>query len=191
MNPGMSVFRSFAHGRVVIGRGTHAGPSLFQCRHSSNGPFQVDSDLLARLKNDLKSSMRAKTPTRTQVIKSLLSEITYSQKSAGPTSTLSTLIQRSIQKRTDAASAYTQAGRTDLAASELDEAKVLGEYLPEQLTEAQIEELVKGVVSEVGASGVKDLGKVMKTLGERVDDGAVAKKVLSGIVKRVLEGLPK
>ncbi|KAJ3278240.1 hypothetical protein HK104_002537 [Borealophlyctis nickersoniae] len=135
--------------------------------------------------------MRAGDKARLTVIKAILSDITYAEKAAGTAAppSISTLIQRSLKKRRDSIAQFREGRREDLAATEEAEIKLLETYLPKQLTPEELEKVVREVVDKVGATTVKDLGKVMKEVGARVDDSMAPKKVVSEVVKRVLQSL--
>ena len=88
------------------------------------------------------------------------------------------VVSKLVKQRKDAAKQYADAGRDDLAASELAEAEVYAGYLPEQLDEAEVAAMVDATISETGASSMKDMGAVMKALGGklrgRADMGAIS-----------------
>ena len=88
------------------------------------------------------------------------------------------VVGKLVKQRKDAAKQYADAGRDDLAASELAEAEVYAAYLPKQLDEAEVAAMVEAAIDETGASSMKDMGAVMKTLGGklrgRADLGAVS-----------------
>ncbi|KAJ3051628.1 hypothetical protein HK097_007352 [Rhizophlyctis rosea] len=152
----------------------------------------ADEALRTRLKTDLKSSMLSKDKSRIQVIKSLLSDITYAEKSSAttPMPSISTLIQRSLKKRRDAIQQYNDGGRADLAEKEMAEIAIMEAYLPKQMSEEEIATIVRAAVEKVGATSVRDLGKIMKEVGAQVDDSVAPKKLVSDVAKRVLQGSP-
>lgn len=152
--------------------------------------FSHPTAIRDHLKTDLKTAMRAKDTQSSTAIKSLLSEITYAEKSGSNTTlSIATIIQRSLKKRRDSAEAYRTGGREDLAEKEEEECKILERYLPKQMSEQEIQGVVKEVVKEVGAKSVKDLGRVMKEVNARVDDAVAPRKVVAGVVKSVLQAL--
>ncbi|KAJ3104571.1 hypothetical protein HDU97_009083 [Phlyctochytrium planicorne] len=99
------------------------------------------------------------------------------------------VIQKALKKRLDSAEAYKAGGREELAVQELEEAKIIQEYLPKQLSATELEEAVRRVVAKVGAGSPKDVGKVMKAIGEEVQAGSATKKAISEVVKKVLASL--
>jgi uncharacterized protein YqeY len=94
-------------------------------------------------------------------------------------------LQRERKRRLDAAEALREGGREDQAATEQAEAKLIEGYLPEQLSEEELSQLVASAVEETGASELKDMGGVMKVLMPRVGGRADGKRV-SGAVKEKL-----
>ncbi|KAJ3274970.1 hypothetical protein HDU76_010663 [Blyttiomyces sp. JEL0837] len=124
------------------------------------------------------------------VIKSLLSDITYAEKSpsglnlseGGP----ETVLIKAIKKRRDSVEAYRQGNREDLVKQELSEIEIIESFLPKQFTMEQIEEAVRKVAVKVGAKSVKDMGKIMKEIGTEIPAGSASKKDISEAVKKVL-----
>jgi len=95
-------------------------------------------------------------------------------------------VQKAIRIRREAIEGFTKGGRTEMAEKEATEIKVLEEYLPAQLSDAELESLVTAAISETGATGPADMGKVMKTLKERIAGRAEGAKV-SECVRRKLK----
>ncbi|KAF9174438.1 hypothetical protein BGX20_011257 [Mortierella sp. AD010] len=139
--------------------------------------------LLLRLKADVKDAMRAKDKERLAVVKGILSDLTYLEKSPqAPAqvndSVIQVLIQKSIKRREESILNYKNAGRPEQAAQEQKEIEMLTVYLPSAMTEQEIEEEVRKVIKEQGATGPKDMGKVMKELGG-LDPARAPKKTLA------------
>ncbi|KAJ3114891.1 hypothetical protein HDU96_001509 [Phlyctochytrium bullatum] len=146
-------------------------------------------DVVSRLKTDLKTFMRSGEKQKTAVVKSLLSDLTYAAKSPAGVEGPVDVIQRALKKRMDSVDAYKAGGREELATQELEEAAIIREYLPKQLTEAEIEAIVRTVVEKVGAKTPKDVGKVMKAITTEIESGSASKKAISDVVKKVLTSL--
>ena len=95
------------------------------------------------------------------------------------------IMQKMCKEREETSEIYLANGRNDLAEKELDEKKIISEYLPKQATAEEVESVVKSIICEVGAKSIKDMGKVMKLataeLGSRSDG-----KTISEIVKKNL-----
>ena len=96
------------------------------------------------------------------------------------------VIEREAKKRRDSIDEYTKANRDDLAQKERDELAILAEFLPQQLTDEELESLVKVAIEESGAKTPKDMGVLMKTLMPRVQGRADGKRV-NEVVKRLLQ----
>ncbi|HVF85709.1 MAG TPA: GatB/YqeY domain-containing protein, partial [Abditibacteriaceae bacterium] len=96
------------------------------------------------------------------------------------------VIEREAKKRRDSIDEYTKANRDDLAQKERDELAILAEFLPQQLSDEELESLVKVAVEESGAKTPKDMGVLMKTLMPRVQGRADGKRV-NEVVKRLLQ----
>ena len=97
------------------------------------------------------------------------------------------VLTREVKTRRESVEAYTKAGRADLAAKEQAEIDILGTYLPQPLSEAEIQALVEEGIAATGASGPRDLGKVMGWLSPRTR-GRADGKVVSGLVAQALGG---
>lgn len=130
--------------------------------------------------------MKSKDKESSQVLKSILSDITYSQKSCNTPNSVSSLLQKAIKKRKESQLAYVQGHRQDLASQEEKEISLLQKYLPKQLSLVEIETLVKGVVDSLGLTGPKDLGRLMKELNATVDPSLAPRQLLSEVAKKTL-----
>ncbi|KAG0322177.1 hypothetical protein BGZ99_003443 [Dissophora globulifera] len=159
----------------------------------SRAATPATSALLVRIKGDVKDAMRAKDKERLAVVKGILSDLIYLEKSPQAPekvtdSVIQVLIQKSIKKREESIANYKAAGRAEQADQEQREINVLTVYLPKAMTEQEIEDEVRRVVQEQGATGPKDMGKVMRELGA-LDPAKAPKKAVSDMVKKVLASL--
>jgi len=145
--------------------------------------------LKKRLQNDLKEAMKAKDSFKRDVIRFLMSAIKQvevdNQKELSDEEIIK-VIQKSIKQREESAKQYKEGGREDLAQKELKEAQILKSYLPKQLSDEELEEKVKEIIQEVGATSIKEIGKVMgsaiKKLGT-LADGKRINQVASKLLK--------
>jgi hypothetical protein len=138
----------------------------------------------------MKAAMRAKDAARLSAIRLILAAI--KQKEVDERVELTdadvvAIVERMIKQRRESIAQFEKAARVDLADAEKFELGVLSGYLPQQLSEAQVEAEVAKAVVEAGASGVKDMGKVMALLKPRLAGRADMGKV-SGLVKSRLSG---
>jgi len=134
---------------------------------------------------DVKDAMRAGDKERVGALRLVLSELQKAAKE-GSDDELA-ILRRERKRRVEAASAYREAGRTDLADGEEKEAKLISTYLPAELTEPELEAIVEQAVRESGATSVRDMGGAMKAAMAAVDGRADGKRV-SGMVKAALNG---
>jgi uncharacterized protein YqeY len=95
------------------------------------------------------------------------------------------LLQKMIKQRQESLEIYTKAGRTDLATQEREEIEIISAYLPKQMSEGETRAAVEAVVKEVGAAGMKDMGRVMAALKERYA-GKMDFAKAGGVVKAAL-----
>ncbi len=145
--------------------------------------------LKEKLLQDLKESMKEKNVTRKNVIQMARASILQVEKDKQIEVTdeqIVEIIAKEAKKRKDSIPDYEKSGRTDLLSQIKEEIAILEEYLPEQLSQEQIEEQVSKIIEEIGATSIKDMGKVMKTAKERLGASAdgkaindAAKKLLS------------
>ena len=146
------------------------------------------SALKDRLRTDLTASMKARDEVRSSTLRMVLTAITNAEV-AGKTQReltdddIVSVLSTEAKKRREAATAFDDAGRTEMAGKEKAEAAVIAEYLPEQLTSEEIAEVVRAAVEQTGAAGegMKAMGRVMGVVQPRVkgraDGGAVAAEV--------------
>ena len=95
------------------------------------------------------------------------------------------ILGKMIKQRKDSAAAYGNAGRTELAAQELSEIEIITGFLPKQLNDDEIEDVVKKVINDSGASGIRDMGKVMGLLKKNYT-GQIDFGKAGGLVKSLL-----
>ena len=146
--------------------------------------------LKERVTEDMKAAMRARDPARLSAVRLLLAAM--KQKEVDERVELSDadvlgIIDKMVKQRRESIAQYEKAARADLAAVEKFEIGVLTAYLPQQLSQAEMEQAVLAAVAESGASGVKDMGKVMALLRPKLAGRADMGKV-SGLVKAKLSG---
>ncbi len=137
----------------------------------------------------IKEAMKAKDKDKLASLRSIKNEI-LKAKTAKDASELTEqdeqkLLQKLIKQREDSATLYKEQGRNDLAEPEESEAELIREFLPEQLSEAEIEAHVDAIIKETGASSMKDMGKVMGTATKKMA-GKADGKTISAIVKKRL-----
>ena len=141
--------------------------------------------LLEQIKVDMQSALRGGDRERVGALRLLLSELHKAAKD-GSDDELA-ILRRERKRRLEAARAYGDAGRDDLAGGERAEAELISGYLPAELSEAELKAIVEQSVRESGAESVKDMGKVMKHAMAAVD-GRADGKVVSGLVRASLQG---
>ncbi len=144
--------------------------------------------LRTRLYNDMKEAMRSKDRVRLQTIRSLRAalmqkeiELRTSENQEVTEQMAEAVLQKQAKQRRDSIGQYTEAGRDDLAAVEIEELSIIETYLPEQLSDDAVRSIVTGVIAEAGATSMKDMGRVMgpamKSLKGRTDGNLVQKIV--------------
>jgi uncharacterized protein YqeY len=148
-----------------------------------------------QITEDMKTAMRAKDSARLSTVRLLLAAMKQKEVDERMvlTGTVLTdadvlaIIDKMVKQRRESIAQFDKAGRNDLAEAEKAEIGVLSGYLPQQLSEAEVGEAVAAAISESGAAGVKDMGKVMAVLKPKLAGRTDMGKV-SGLVKAKLGG---
>ena len=136
-----------------------------------------------QIKTDLQGAMRAGEKTRVGALRLVLSELQKAAKEGGELA----VMRRERKRRLEAARAYREAGREDLASGEEAEGELIGGYLPAELSDQELAAIVEQAVRESGATSAKDMGSAMKQAMALVDGRADGKRV-SGLVRAALQG---
>lgn len=150
------------------------------------------AELKATLRADLSASMKDRDELRTATLRMVLSAVTNEEVAGKTARELSDdevlkVLGREGKKRREAAEAFEAAGREELSARERAEGDVIAGYLPAQLSDDEIAAVVTRVIGEVGANGIKDMGKVMKPVQAAVGSGTEGGRVAAE-VRRQLAG---
>jgi uncharacterized protein len=151
------------------------------------------AELKDRLRADLNDAMRARDQVRMRTLRMALTSITNEEVAGASARDLSdeeivTILTREARKRREAAEAFGAAGRSEQAAAERAEGAVLANYLPAQLGDDELAELVSAAIAETDATGMKSMGQVMKTLTPRVAGRADGARVAAEVRRRLGAG---
>jgi uncharacterized protein YqeY len=144
--------------------------------------------LSERLSQEMKQAMRDKDKTRLSVIRMVRSAMKYREIETGDPLTdedIVVIVQKELKQRRDSLQAFESAGRTDLAEATRSEIDVLMDYLPKQMSEDELRELITAIISEIGASGKSDTGKVMSKLMPQIRgraDGKLAQSLVQTLL---------
>lgn len=143
-----------------------------------------------QIQKDIMAAMKAHDQVRMNAVRSIKSAILLAKTAEGAKESLEDadvvkLIMKLAKQRRESAEQYTAAGRPELAENELAEAAVLEEYLPRQLSEAEVEEKLKEIIAATGASSPADMGKVMGVAIKQLA-GLADGKTISTIVRKLL-----
>ncbi len=143
--------------------------------------------LTQRIDQDLKQAMTARDENRVSTLRFLKSAVKYGaieKKSEGLSDAeILQVIQKQIKQRRESIAQFTQNARPELAEKELAEVRVLEGYLPQQLSDAELQSLVAREVQAQGASSKKDFGRMMKYLNEKLQGSADSKRVSEALTK--------
>lgn len=146
--------------------------------------------ILANLTDEIKTAMRAKDSLKLEALRAIKSAVILEQTAAGGSDTLSDeqeikLVQKLVKQRKDSAQIFREQNRPDLAEPEEAQAQVIAQFLPEQLSEEEITIIIQSIIEKTGASGMKDMGKVMGMASKEMA-GKADGKTISTVVKAQL-----
>ena len=138
----------------------------------------------------MKEAMKTKDKVALESLRAIKSEILLAQTKSGASEELSSedeikLLQKLVKQRKDSATLYREQGREDLAEPELAQVEIIAQFLPEQLNEEDLKKLVAKIIETVGATSMKDMGKVMGIASKQLV-GKADGKAISNIVKQLL-----
>ncbi len=142
-----------------------------------------------QIQKDIMEAMKAHDESRLNATRGIKSEILLAKTSGGDhgltDGDILKIIQKLVKQRKESAELYTQGGRPELAEKEIAEMKVMEAYLPKALSEDEVRNILKEMVAEVGATGPKDMGKVMGAATKKLA-GQADGRMISTIVKELL-----
>ncbi len=146
------------------------------------------SSLKDKLKNDLKDAMKTKNTLKRDTIRFLMSalkQIEVDERRELSDEDIVKIIQKSAKQREDSMSQYKNAGRDDLYQKESNELKILKEYLPKQMGDDELKDIIKNIILKIGANSIKDIGKVMGAAIKECSGKADGKRI-NKIAKEML-----
>lgn len=145
--------------------------------------------LESKIQSDLKEAMKAKDQAAMRSLRAIKSAILLFQTSGAgkelDEAAEIKMLQKLVKQRQESLDIYEKQGREDLARTEREEIGIIKKYLPEQLSEEKLREIISGIVSETGASSMKDMGRVMGMANQKLA-GKADGKTIATIVKELL-----
>ena len=147
-------------------------------------------DLFEKVSEDIKNAMKAKDKVALETLRNVKKCFLEAKTAPGANDTLTDadalkIMQKLVKQGKDSAGVYAGQGRQDLADAELAQVAVIERYLPKQMSAEELENVLKEIIAEVGATGPKDMGKVMGVASKRLA-GKAEGRVISEAVKRLL-----
>ena len=147
-------------------------------------------NLFDQVSDDIKKAMLARDKVRLEALRGIKKEFLEAKTAKGangelPDETAVKILVKMVKQRKESAAIYEENKRPELAANELAEAAVIEEYLPKQLSPEEFEAELKAIIAETGASGPKDMGKVMGPATKKLA-GRAEGKLISAKVKELL-----
>lgn len=143
-----------------------------------------------KINNDIKTAMLARDAQKLEAIRAVKAALLLEKAKEGATGEVGEdmevkILQKLVKQRRESADIYDQANRQDLAMKERYDASIIETYLPQQMSEAEVTEVIKKIVAQTGATTVKDMGKVMGAASKELA-GKADNKMISVIVKSLL-----
>ena len=142
--------------------------------------------LQTKIMDALKTAMKAKDSTSLAALRAVKSELLLASTSGSSEELTEAdeikILQKLVKQRKESASIFSEQNREDLARPELEQAAVIKQFLPEQMSEEAVAKIVDEVIAQTGANSMKDMGKVMGMVNSKIA-GKADGKTISGIVK--------
>ena len=147
-------------------------------------------DLFTQVSRDIRTAMKAHDKVRVETLRNMKKVFLEAKTAPGSNDTLEDaqalkILAKLVKQGEESAATYRQAGREDLADEELAQVAVIREYLPQPLTEAEIEAQVKEIIAQTGVTDIKGMGQVMGIASKQMA-GRADGKVISAIVRKLL-----
>lgn len=148
--------------------------------------MSLSTEIMAKMKD----AMRAKDTVALEALRAVKSAILLAQTESGAKEELTEdaeikLLQKLVKQRKDSATLYTDQGRADLAEPEIAQAEIISQFLPEQMSEEELKAALSKLISETGATSIKDMGKLMGVASQQFA-GKADGKAISAIIKQLL-----
>jgi uncharacterized protein YqeY len=141
--------------------------------------------LSEKIAEALKEAMKNKDEARKRTIRAIKSQILLMQTDGSGLEITEErevkMLQTMLKQREDSAATYLSGGRNDLAAVEQEEIEIIKEFLPKQLSESELSDFIQKLISELGASGLKDLGRVIGEANKRLSGQSDGKSIASAV----------
>ena len=153
----------------------------------------MNMSLENKINNDIKAAMLNKDKKLLEALRAVKAAILLEKTSSGisegsiPEETETKLLQKLVKQRKESEEVYSKQNRPELAETENYQASVIEKYLPEQISEEELTTIIKEIIQSTGASGIKDMGKVMGIASKQLA-GKADNKSVADIVKKLLAG---
>ncbi|MFP4332494.1 MAG: GatB/YqeY domain-containing protein [Campylobacterales bacterium] len=146
------------------------------------------SELKNRINSEVKEAMKNKDAQKRDALRMLTSaikQVEVDERKELKDEDVVKIIQKAIKQREDAATQYREGGREELASKEEAEIEIFKTYLPAQLSDEELEEKLKSIIDSVGATSMKDMGKIMGVATKEIGSSADGKRI-NMVVKKLL-----
>jgi uncharacterized protein len=149
--------------------------------------------LFEQISNDIKAAMLARDKVKLEALRGIKKEFLEAKTAKGADGELTDdhalkILQKMVKQRKDSATIFSEQNRSELAANELAEATVIEAYLPKQMSDEELTATIQAIVAQVGATGPKEMGKVMGIASKQLA-GKAEGRLISEKVKNILNAL--
>ncbi len=147
--------------------------------------------LIEKINEDIKKTMLAREKEKLEALRAIKSALLLALTGEGSGGKVTEeaeikILQKLVKQRKESAEIYKQQNREDLANAESFQAEIISDYLPSQMDEASLKDFIKKLINEMGATGMKDMGKVVNAANQQLS-GRAESKVIAAIVKEQLQ----
>ena len=147
-------------------------------------------ELIDQITEDIKKAMFAKQKTELDALRGIKKELLEAKTAKGGDGTISEdissrILQKMVKQRKESAQIYVEQNRAELAEKELEESEIIARYLPKQLSDEELTAIIQSIITQVGATSAKDMGKVMGVASKALA-GKSDGKSISEMVKKLL-----
>jgi len=149
-------------------------------------------NLEQHINDDIKTAMLARDKKKLEALRAVKAAILLAKTDKGTSGEVEEetgmkILQKLVKQRRESAEIYKQQGRADLAEEEEFQLSVIAKYLPAQMSENDVRNVIRDIIAETGATSIKDMGKVMGMATKKLS-GKADNKIISSIVKEMLDG---
>ena len=147
-------------------------------------------NLFEQINTDIKQAIKSREKEKLNALRAIKAQLLLAKTENGAKDTISDeksvkILQKMVKQRKDSAEIYKQQNRNDLYEKEINEVKYIIPYLPQQLSDAELDKIIAEIIQKTGATSIKDMGKVMGMASKQLQ-GKAENKIIAGKIKKIL-----